>query len=165
MKLIMDNEQINRTLKRMAHEIIEKNDDLSQVIMVGIKTKGTPVAQMLSDNIFQFEGVKIPVEEIDISGYRDDHKKTDVGIVNIQTSLGNKVIILVDDVLFTGRSVRAAMDAIMDLGRAQKIQLAVLIDRGHRELPIRPDYVGKNIPTSKLERVNVDTKELTVTIN
>lgn len=165
MKQILDSEQLKRTLKRISHEIIEKNEDLSNLVFVGIKSKGTPIARLIRDNIFQYENVLIPVEEIDISKYRDDHKKTDVGIINIQTSLCGKVIILVDDVLFTGRSVRAAMDAIMDLGRAQKIQLAVLIDRGHRELPIRPDFVGKNIPTSKDEHVIVDINNLAVTIN
>lgn len=164
MKLILDNEQIFRTLKRISHEIIEKNDDLADLVFVGIKTKGTPIARLISDNIFQYEEIRIPVEEIDISNYRDDHKKSDANIF-IETSLKNKIIVLVDDVLFTGRSVRAAMDAIMDQGRARKIQLAVLIDRGHRELPIRPDYVGKNIPTSHDEHVIVDIKNMNVFIN
>ncbi len=165
MKLIMDKEQVSRTIKRMSHEIIEKNEDLANCVLVGIKTKGTPIAKMLQENIKLFADILIPVEEIDISMYRDDHKKTDVGITNIITSLCNKVIILVDDVLFTGRSARAAMDAVMDLGRARKIQLAVLVDRGHRELPIRPDYVGKNIPTSFNERVVVDSIDVSVQIN
>ena len=165
MKQILDSEQIARTLKRISHEIIEKNEALEDLVFVGIKSKGTPIAHLISENIYSYEGIRIPVEEIDISKYRDDHKKTDVGISNIQTSLCNKVIVLVDDVLFTGRSVRAAMDAIMDLGRARKIQLAVLIDRGHRELPIRPDFVGKNIPTSHDERVIVDITNLNVFIN
>lgn len=165
MKQILDKEQITRTLKRMSHEIIEKNENLEELVLIGIKSKGTPIAHIISDNIFQYEGIRIPVDEIDISKYRDDHKKTDVGITNINRSLFNKVIILVDDVLYTGRSVRAAMDAVMDLGRARKIQLAVLIDRGHRELPIRPDFVGKNIPTSHNERVIVNINEFKVSIN
>lgn len=155
-KIIMEGEQISRTIRRMSHEIIEKNIDLSEVILMGIKSKGTPIAKILSDNIFKFENVKIPVEEIDISKYRDDEKKTDSAILNVTSQLHDKVVILVDDVLFTGRSARAAMDAVMDLGRAKRIQLAVLVDRGHRELPIRADYVGKNIPTSRSENVVVD---------
>ncbi len=158
MKVIMEGEQISRTIRRMSHEIIEKNIDLSEVILMGIKSKGTPIARVLSDNIYKFENVKIPVEEIDISKYRDDEKKKDSAILNVTSQLHDKVVILVDDVLFTGRSARAAMDAVMDLGRAKRIQLAVLVDRGHRELPIRADYVGKNIPTSRSENVvvNVD---------
>ena len=142
MKVILEGEQISRTIRRMSHEIIEKNNDLEEVVLIGIKAKGTPIAKILSDNIYHFENVRIPVEEIDISKYRDDEKKTDSAILNITSTLHDKVVILVDDVLFTGRSARAAMDAVMDLGRAKRIQLAVLVDRGHRELPIRPDYVG-----------------------
>lgn len=164
MKVIMEGEQINRTLKRMSHEIIEKNIDLSQVVLVGIKSKGTPIARILSDNILLYEGVKIPVEEIDISKYRDDDKKSDVMIHDIKSTLHDKVVILVDDVLFTGRSARAAMDAVMDLGRAKRIQLAVLVDRGHRELPIRADYVGKNIPTSREEIVVVSVTDNIISI-
>ena len=159
MKVILEGEQISRTIRRMSHEIIEKNNDLSEVVLIGIKSKGTPIAKVLSDNIYHFENVRIPVEEIDISNYRDDEKKTDDAILNISSTLHDKVVILVDDVLFTGRSARAAMDAVMDLGRAKRIQLAVLVDRGHRELPIRPDYVGKNIPTSRNENVVVSLEE------
>ena len=159
MKVILEGEQISRTLRRMSHEIIEKNNDLTEVVLIGIKSKGTPIAKLLSDNINMFENVRIPVEEIDISKYRDDEKKTDSAILNITSTLHDKVVILVDDVLFTGRSARAAMDAVMDLGRAKRIQLAVLVDRGHRELPIRPDYVGKNIPTSRDENVVVNLDE------
>lgn len=159
MKVILEGEQISRTLRRMSHEIIEKNNDLTEVVLIGIKSKGTPIAKLLSDNINMFENVRIPVEEIDISKYRDDEKKTDSAILNITSTLHDKVVILVDDVLFTGRSARAAMDAVMDLGRAKRIQLAVLVDRGHRELPIRPDYVGKNIPTSRNESVVVNVED------
>lgn len=155
MKLIMEADQISRTLRRMSHEIIEKNENLSEVVLLGIKSKGTPIAKMLSQNVFDFEGTRIPFYEIDISKYRDDAKKSDV-MPNVEQSLEGKIVILVDDVLYTGRSVRAAMDAVMDLGRASMIQLAVLIDRGHRELPIRADYVGKNLPTAKSEIVLVD---------
>ncbi len=164
MKVILEGEQISRTLRRMSHEIIEKNNDLTEVVLIGIKSKGTPIAKLLSDNINLFENVRIPVEEIDISKYRDDEKKTDSAILNISSTLHDKVVILVDDVLFTGRSARAAMDAVMDLGRAKRIQLAVLVDRGHRELPIRPDYVGKNIPTSRDENVVVNLEENTIYI-
>lgn len=164
MKIIMEGEQVTKTLKRMSHEIIEKNADLSNVILVGIKSKGTPLAKVLSENISMFEGVSIPVEEIDISKYRDDDKKSNCGMLDIKSTLHDKVVILVDDVLFTGRSVRAAMDAIMDLGRAKRIQLAVLVDRGHRELPIRADYVGKNIPTSLEESVLVSIEDKIITI-
>ena len=159
MKVILEGEQISRTIRRMSHEIIEKNNDLSEVVLIGIKSKGTPIAKVLSDNIYHFENVRIPVEEIDISKYRDDEKKTDDAMHNISSTLHDKVVILVDDVLFTGRSARAAMDAVMDLSRAKRIQLAVLVDRGHRELPIRPDYVGKNIPTSRNENVVVSLEE------
>lgn len=164
MKIIMEGEQVIRTLKRMSHEIIEKNAELSNVVLIGIKSKGTPLAKALSENISVFEGIKIPVEEIDISKYRDDDKKRNCGMLDIKSTLRDKVVILVDDVLFTGRSVRAAMDAIMDLGRAKRIQLAVLVDRGHRELPIRADYVGKNIPTSIEESVLVSLENKTITI-
>lgn len=163
MKTILDKEQINRTLKRISHEIMEKNENLDELVLVGIKTKGTPIAKKIATNILDFENARIPVEEIDISKYRDDAKRCDID-VSINTDLHDKIVILVDDVLYTGRSARAAMDAIMDIGRAKKIQLAVLIDRGHRELPIRADYVGKNIPTSHLENViyNVEKEEVSI---
>lgn len=163
MKLIMDNEQFSRVIRRMSHEIIEKNEDLSNVVLLGIKSKGTPIASLLSSYIKMFEDIKIPFYEIDISKYRDDTKRSDV-MPNIEESLEGRIVILVDDVFYTGRSVRAAMDAVMDLGRASMIQLAVLIDRGHRELPIRADYVGKNLPTAKSEIVVVDLEKQEVYI-
>lgn len=163
MKTIIENEQFLRTLKRMTHEIIERNEDLSSLILVGIEKKGTPIAKEMQSLIFLFEGVSVPVESIDISSHRDDEKKSDVK--NILTeNINGKVIVLVDDVLFTGRSARAAMDAIIDMGRPAKIELAVFVDRGHRELPIRADFIGKNIPTSREEKVLVDFECKTVTL-
>ena len=164
MKVILDHDQIERKFRRMSHEIIEKNENLDNVVLVGIKSKGTPIAKRISEYIYKFENINIPVEEIDISKYRDDDKKRDGALLEIKTDLHNKVVILVDDVLFTGRSVRAAMDAVMDIGRAKRIQLAVLVDRGHRELPIRPDYVGKNIPTSIEENVLVNIEKMEICI-
>lgn len=164
MKQIIDSEQFNRTLKRITHEIIERNDNLDEVILVGILSKGLPIAQEISKMISALEGVAIPVESIDIKPHRDDAKK-DVSVsFSFKTNVGGKIVILVDDVLFTGRSVRAAMDAIMDFGRPDKIELAILVDRGHRELPIRADFVGKNIPTSRDENVFVDFQNRTVSI-
>ena len=156
MKTIIENEQFTRTLKRMTHEIIERNEDLSSLILVGIEKKGTPIAKEIQSLIFLFVGVNVPVESIDISSHRDDEKKKS-DVKNILTeNINGKIIILVDDVLYTGRSARAAMDAIMDMGRPSKIELAVFVDRGHRELPIRADFIGKNIPTSKEEKVFVN---------
>ena len=156
MKIIIEPDQFNRTLKRMTHEIIEKNEDLRQVILVGIERKGTPIAREIASLIKQFEGIDVSVESIDISSHRDDHKKDLSNITVFSNNVDNKIIILVDDVLYTGRSVRAAMDAIIDMGRPAKIELAILVDRGHRELPIRADFVGKSLPTSKEEMVICD---------
>jgi len=159
MKEIMDQGQISRTLKRMTHEIIERNANLKDLVLVGIKQKGVPVAKRLVENLKRFADVDVPLFELDITNHRDDDKKTDIQTLSSSMNLTQKNVIIVDDVLFTGRSVRAAMDAITDLGRPSKIQLAILIDRGHRELPIRADYIGKNIPTSYLEKVIVDWDE------
>ena len=156
MKTIIEMEQFNRTLKRITHEIIERNDNLSQIVLVGILTKGLPIALEISKMIEMLEGVKVPVESIDIKPHRDDAKKDASVRFNFNTNVNDKIVILVDDVLFTGRSVRAAMYAIMDFGRPAKVELAVFVDRGHRELPIRADFVGKNIPTSRDENVFVD---------
>ncbi len=164
MKTIIDTFQFDRTLKRMAHEIIENNDNLNNLIVVGIEKKGTPFAKQLVEYIELFENVKIPLEVIDIRAHRDDDKKTDPIEISFQEDITNKTIILVDDVLYTGRSVRAAMDAIMDIGRPAKIKLAVFVDRGHRELPIRADIVGKNIPTSRNERIVCDFENRCVKI-
>ncbi len=155
----MNKEQISRTLKRMTHEIIERNNKLEDIVLLGVKHKGVPIAERLAENFFRFADVKIPVLELDITKYRDDLKAQKNAIDQKMFHLENKNIIIVDDVLYTGRTVRAAMDAIINMGRPSKIQLAILIDRGHRELPIRADYIGKNIPTSYDEKVVVEWDE------
>lgn len=162
---ILDESAINRALTRIAHEIIERNKGIDHCILVGIKTRGAFLADRLADKIEQIEGRPIRKGELDISLYRDDlglkyeNKEPLVKQVDIRHTLTDEKVVLVDDVLYTGRTVRAAMDAVMDIGRPSAIQLAVLVDRGHRELPIRPDFVGKNIPTSSEERVVVNLKE------
>ena len=162
-KIIMTREDIGRTLARIAHEIIERDKVVEQIMLVGMHTRGVPLARRLASSIESFTGVKVAVGALDISLYRDDLsslnpqpvvKKTD-----IPDDIDKRVIVLVDDVLFTGRSARAAMDALIDRGRPQLIQLAVLIDRGHREMPIRADYVGKNIPSSRHEEIQVRLEE------
>ena len=162
-KTIMTADDIKRTLARIAHEIIEQNKTLNHLILVGMRTRGVPLARRLAANIENVENVKVPVGALDISLYRDDLSSTDphpvVQRTSIPTSIDDKLIVLVDDVLFTGRSTRAAMDALIDLGRPRLIQLAVLIDRGHREMPIRPDYIGKNIPSSRHEEIKVQLME------
>ena len=162
---ILDEKAINRALTRIAHEIIERNKGIDECILVGIKTRGAFLAKRLADRIEVIEGKPIKTGELDITLYRDDlslKNDTDeplVQQVDITHDVKDKKVILVDDVLYTGRTVRAAMDAVMDFGRPAQIQLAVLIDRGHRELPIRADYVGKNIPTSSRERIVVKVTE------
>lgn len=163
-KVILDESAMSRALTRIAHEIIEANKGAKDIILVGIETRGVPIANTLSEKIKKIEQVDVPVEKINITFYRDDLEKKSsqpiTGDSTIHEDLHNKVIILVDDVIYTGRTVRAAMDAVMDLGRPSAIQLATLVDRGHRELPIRPDYVGKNLPTSKEEIVHVLIEEV-----
>lgn len=165
MKKLIEHDVFERMLKRIAHEIIE-NTNLSDVVIIGIEKKGTPIALYLKDLIYKFEGVEITVDSIDISSYRDDDKKSD-NEFKLETNIKDKTVILVDDVLFTGRSVRAAMDALMDYGRAKCIKLAVLVDRGHRELPIRADFIGKNLPTSRDEKILCDfnNKEVWIVSN
>ena len=164
--IILDDQAIRRALTRVAHEIIEKNKGIENIILVGIKTRGIYIANRLAERIEQIEGKKVPVGELDITLYRDDLTvKTEnaepvVNGSNIQHDITTKKVILVDDVLYTGRTVRAALDAVMDIGRPASIQLAVLVDRGHRELPIRADFVGKNIPTSSSERIVVELFEV-----
>jgi pyrimidine operon attenuation protein / uracil phosphoribosyltransferase len=162
-KIIMTPEDIRRTLARIAHEIIERNKSMSDLILVGMRTRGVPLAKRLAANIRAFEGTEIPVGALDISLYRDDLDSLDfkpvVNSTQIPISIDGKSIVLVDDVLFTGRSARAAMDALIDLGRPSTIQLAVLVDRGHRELPIRADYIGKNIPSARSEEIKVELTE------
>ncbi|MGM9986587.1 MAG: bifunctional pyr operon transcriptional regulator/uracil phosphoribosyltransferase PyrR [Bacillaceae bacterium] len=163
---LLDELGMRRSITRIAHEIIERNKGIENCVLVGIKTRGIYVANRIAERIKTIEGQEIPVGELDITLYRDDlSKKTTTGepIVkgsSIPTDINEKRIILVDDVLYTGRTVRAAMDALMDEGRPSQIQLAVLVDRGHRELPIKPDYVGKNIPTSQVERIVVELSEI-----
>src|SRR5699024_7340318 len=148
---------------RITYEIIERNYELDRLVLVGIKTRGIYIAQRIAARLKQLENMEVEVGELDITLYRDDNKKENsepqLHDSNIPVTLENKEVILVDDVLFTGRTIRAAMDAIMDFGRPQKIALAVLVDRGHRELPIRADFVGKNIPTSSKEEIIVQMVE------
>lgn len=162
--VVMNPEDIRRTLARIAHEIIEHNKDMGRLVLVGMHTRGVPLARHLADNISNFEDIAVPVGDLDIGLYRDDLASLDLKPVVHRTcipvDIDGRAIVLVDDVLFTGRSIRAAMDALIDLGRPHSIQLAVLIDRGHRELPIRADYVGKNIPSSKHEEIQVKVREI-----
>ncbi len=158
-KIILNEADIKRTLARIAHEIIEHNKSTANITLIGMHTRGVPLANRLAYNIESFEGINVPVGILDFSMYRDDLSsrglKPIVKSTNIPKSIDGKIIVLVDDVLYTGRSVRAALDALIDLGRPRSIQLAVLVDRGHRELPIRADFVGKNIPSSKTEEIKV----------
>ena len=157
--VLLDAEAIRRAIVRISHEIIERNKGVEDVVLVGIHTLGVPMAERLAAAIEKIENVKVPVGMLDITMYRDDLSTLDYNPVvhgtEIDSDLTGKTVILVDDVLFTGRTIRAAMDALIDMGRPKAIQLAVLIDRGHRELPIRADFAGKNVPTSKKEVVNV----------
>ncbi|WP_411955399.1 bifunctional pyr operon transcriptional regulator/uracil phosphoribosyltransferase PyrR [Alkalibacillus sp. S2W] len=162
---LLDEAAIGRAIKRISHEIIERNKGTEDLVLVGIKTRGTPIANRIQETIEQIESVTVPTGELDISLYRDDlteidnHDEAQLNQTNINETLEGKTVILVDDVLYTGRTVRAAMDAIVDIDRPKQIQLAVLVDRGHRELPIRADYVGKNIPTSQEEVIKVHLDE------
>lgn len=161
---IMDKEAIKRALKRIAHEIVEKNKGIENVVLVGIRRRGVPLAQRLQKYLKEIENVEVPVGILDITLYRDDlNLKLDqpkVGKTEINFSIENKDVILIDDVLYTGRTVRSALDALMDIGRPKTVQLVVLIDRGHRELPIKADYVGKNVPTSRKEQIEVRLEEI-----
>jgi pyrimidine operon attenuation protein / uracil phosphoribosyltransferase len=159
-KEIVDEETMKRALTRITYEIIERSKSMDDVVLVGIKTRGIPIAKRIAERFRLLEGIEVPVGELDITYYRDDIVKTDKIVKpQLKFSIENKQVILVDDVLYTGRTIRAAMDAMMDLGRPLSISLAVLIDRGHRELPIRADFIGKNIPTSKEESIKVQMKE------
>ena len=161
---LMDDKAMARAITRVSHEIIEKNKGIEDVVSVGIKTRGVPIANRIAKKIESIEGQSINTGEVDITLYRDDLKEVNADPVingsNIKFDINDKVVVLVDDVLYTGRTVRAALDAIMDIGRPKSIQLAVLVDRGHRELPIRADYVGKNVPTSKNEIISVMLEEV-----
>lgn len=163
-KVVFDRADLSRTIVRIAHEIVEKNGDRPFAI-VGIHRRGVPVARRIAAQIADFDGRSVPVGELDISFYRDDigHQRENQPVVHsssLDFVVDDHVIVLVDDVLYTGRTVRAAIDALFDFGRPPAVQLAVLADRGHRELPIRPDFVGKNLPTSSDERVNVRVEEI-----
>ncbi|MDD6525457.1 MAG: bifunctional pyr operon transcriptional regulator/uracil phosphoribosyltransferase PyrR [Firmicutes bacterium] len=160
MKELLDDVSITRSLKRMAHEIVEKNKGCDNLVLVGIKTRGEFLAKRICDYIYDFENERVECDSLDITYWRDDMDDKPNIIPLFKTDVKNKVVVLVDDVLFSGRSVRAAMEGIMYYGRAAEIHLAVLIDRGHRELPIRADYVGKNIPTSLSENIAVKLHEI-----
>jgi len=162
-KIVMDKDGIERCLTRIAYEILEKNKGMENIVLVGIRTGGVYLAQRLQNKMSEIEHGTIPLGILDITLYRDDiavaGRKPRLGETKINFSLDDKIVILVDDVLFTGRTIRAAMDGLIDFGRPKMIQLAVLIDRGHRELPIRADFVGKNLPSSLWEAVRVDLEE------
>jgi pyrimidine operon attenuation protein/uracil phosphoribosyltransferase len=162
-KELLDKNDIKRAITRMAHEIVEKNKGIENLCLVGIQKGGVILARRLAAQIESIEGMSIEIGALDITFYRDDLNTKDeqpfVKETDIQFSINGKTVVIVDDVLFTGRSIRAALDALVDFGRADNIQLAVLIDRGHRELPIRPDYVGKNIPTAFDDRIDVILQE------
>lgn len=161
---LVDEITFERTLKRISHEITEKNKDITSVYLVGIKTRGVPLARRISEYIFKIEGKRIKVGTIDTTAYRDDFAPRDLkDAISLKDDLpfdiNGKTVILIDDVICTGRTARAAMEAVIACGRPSKIQLAAFCDRGHRELPIRPDYIGKNIPTSKGEIIRLSVKE------
>lgn len=159
---VMDSEEIRRAVTRIAHEIIERNRGAENLAIIGIQSRGVPLAQRLGDLIEKIEGVNVPVGSLNIALYRDDYavrQPQAIGKTDVPFDVTDKKVVLVDEVLYTGRTIRSALDAIMDMGRPAAIQLAVLIDRGHRELPIRADYVGRNLPTSRRELVVVKLRE------
>ncbi|MFP3897764.1 MAG: bifunctional pyr operon transcriptional regulator/uracil phosphoribosyltransferase PyrR [Dehalococcoidia bacterium] len=163
-KVLLTPREIERALARIAHEIVERNKGAEGVVLVGMRTRGVPLAWRVAGIIESFERTRVPVGTLDIGLYRDDISPTESepasqSYTEIPTAITDRPVVLVDDVLYTGRSIRAAMDALMDLGRPSSVQLAVLIDRGHRELPIRADYVGKNIPSAKGEQIQVQLAE------
>ena len=169
-RTLLDADAVSRTLARLAHELIERNDDPESIVLVGIHTRGVPLAQRLRRLVAERTGVEPAVGALDITFHRDDvlvrdgdaprHRQPVVHGTTLGVPLAGKTVVLVDDVLYTGRTIRAAIDALLEYGRPDRVQLAVLVDRGHRELPIRPDYVGKNLPTSRTERVHVELVEV-----
>ncbi len=163
-KTIMDADAMRRALVRIAHEIVEKNKGVQDIILVGIRTRGVPLAKRIAEEIKVIENVEIPVGSLDITLYRDDLSTLAYNPIvhgtELNFDISGKAIVLVDDVLFTGRTIRCALDALIDMGRPTSIQLAVLVDRGHKELPIRADYVGKNVPTARKEAVDVSLVEI-----
>ena len=161
---IMNQEDVRRALTRVAHEILEHNRGAEELVIVGIHTRGVHIARRIAANLAEFEGIEVPVATLDVSLYRDDNRmrsqsQTKLQSTDIPMGIQGMRVVLVDDVLYTGRTIRAAMDALVDFGRPQQIQLAILLDRGHRELPIRADYVGQNLPTAFNERVKVRLME------
>ena len=161
---IMDATALSRAMARITHEIIERNQGVGSICLLGVKRRGIPLAAMLAKNIQRFEGVEIPLGYLDITKHRDDlteEQKSDMAAeCHIPCDIRERTVIIVDDVLYTGRTARAALEAVFAFARPQSVQLAVLVDRGHRELPIRPDYVGKNVPTSRSESVSVRLEEI-----
>lgn len=158
MPQVMTGDDLRRAIRRIAHEILERHQGADRVILVGIHSRGVPLAEELADAIDEMEGVKIPVGELDVGMYRDDlgiRPTTRLSRTLIPVDLTDEKVVLVDDVLYTGRTIRAALDALLSLGRPAKVELAVMVDRGHRQLPIRPDYVGKNLPTAESDKVKV----------
>ncbi len=162
-RVLLDEADIQRTLRRIAHEIVEKHPDLERLVLVGIYTRGVTIAERLRELIGEFAGRDVPTGALDISFYRDDvraHPQPVVKATRLDFAIDNRSVVLVDDVLYTGRTIRSAIEALFSYGRPDRVQLAVMVDRGHRELPIRPDYVGKNLPTARTERVNVQLDEV-----
>ena len=163
LKQLLGADDIRRAVARLAHEVVEHNGGVGSLVLVGLRTRGIPLARRLQQRIREFEGAEVPLGELDITLYRDDvyqRAPRALSPTSIPVDISDKTVILVDDVLYTGRTIRAALDALIDLGRPRAIQLVCLIDRGHRELPIRPDYVGKNVPTSRHEKVAVRLEEV-----
>src|SRR5687768_15011008 len=162
-KVLLDQEGLERTLSRIAHEIIERNDDLGRLALVGIHTRGVPIAERLAALIEERSGEEVELGAVDITFHRDDavpgREQPVVHATALDFELRGKTVVLVDDVLYTGRTIRAAIETLLEHGRAARLQLAVIVDRGHRELPIRPDYVGKNLPTARSERIQVELTE------
>ena len=160
---IMDESAMRRALMRLSHEIVEKNRGAQNLVFVGILRRGKPIAERVCENVRTIEGISVPCGSIDIKFYRDDltrvSESPEIRQASLPFDVNGRDVVLLDDVLYTGRTARAALDALMDVGRARRVQLAVLIDRGHRELPIRPDYVGKNVPTSRAELIEVRLPE------
>ena len=162
-KRLLGADDIRRAVARLAHEVVERNEGVDALVLVGLRTRGIPLARRLQQRILEFEGAQLPLGELDITLYRDDvyqHAPRALSPTSIPVDISDKTVVLVDDVLYTVRTIRAALDALIDLGRPRAIQLVCLVDRGHRELPIRPDYVGKNVPTSRHEKVAVRLEEL-----
>src|ERR1700716_663574 len=162
-KRLLGADDIRRAVARLAHEVVERNEGVESLVLVGLRTRGIPLARRLKQRILEFEGASVPLGELDITLYRDDvHQRAPrtLNPTSIPVDISDKTVILVDDVLYTGRTIRAALDALIDLGRPRAIQFVCPLDRGHRELPIRPDYVGKNVPTSRHEKVAVRLEEI-----